>query len=99
MSMVSMTTTMATLIPMSTSTTMGMSTCMGRDYITGRNTSTGILIRMFTRIRIPTRETNMSMSMKRTSGDWWKCGRRSSVRTTDWLNAIEVSSEREDFSF
>jgi len=72
MSMVSMTTTMATLIPTRTNTnmSMSMSTRMGRDFTTVRNTSTGTRIHMFTRIRIPTRETGMSTRMKRKHGEW-----------------------------
>jgi hypothetical protein len=63
-----MTMNMTTLILMGTST--NMSTRTGRGFIMVRNMSTGTRIHMFTRIRIPTRETGMSMRMKRKHGEW-----------------------------
>jgi hypothetical protein len=51
------------------SMSMNMSTRTGLGFSTVKNTSTGIRIHMFTRIRIPTKETT-SMSMKRKHGEW-----------------------------
>jgi hypothetical protein len=90
--------TMNTLILTGTSTNMNMSTRMGRGFITERNTSTGIRIHMFTRIRIPTRET-ANTSMKRRQGEWWKCGRRFLARTIGWQNAIVAFSGHVGFLF